>query len=860
MPEQPEKTTFSRDVIGRFSCNTWDEATTDPDSIDVVVLGSGMYGGYCASKIYELSRQRFAGKSQPLRVVVLEAGPSLIPEHGQNIPNFGLNDPGIFNSTETGSGANSPTRNLVWGVGWRSNQAFVGQAYCLGGKGIYWGGWCPRFQDSDLAHWPAETREYLQTVDPSNPVGRRPIGHSDPATGKMLHRDEPLSAYETLEYEIGVQPADDFVFDPTRACACDTSKVGLNKGLYEFLNKRRTQIDSRITQVLMAPIAVQTQSLVSGLFSLDKYSSLPALVGSARADHGDGRQINLRMSIVPFAHVVRLECAGSPESPTIGTRVVNAIVVKHEGQFKRLEIQPHCQVVIAMSCIESTRLALESFSLVDSALRPAGDELMGRNFMVHLRCDITFDVERAKLAEFIADTFTGKTLADFLQLAALHIQCEGQHGRYQYQLFAATNANGPDANMYRMVPDLDVQRQIADQFDADMIRLVLRASGEVEGGRNATLGDSSFDCIDLAGDADFDKEFNHRRAWVQFNRGAKFNIGHFEDGAWKDIHDTGHAIANELANGGALVYRGGPYFLDSLKVQQGVGTTFHDSGTLWMGDHPDSSVTDPNGHFHHVVNAYCCDQALFTTIGSANPVLTGLCLARKVADDIVSRHESYAAGPGEFSEFVNRSLNSSQGWLQEPYHGMTDIAGDIIETDPHQGIGLYYLPQTFTNFELAVEWKAFRTYGSNYSIPNSGILLRMPDPAQFDFSNPAAFDQFYNSVTEVQIDETGKNFEVQRFPQAIFGDSRFKTGAVYGVAPAIQWAAKMLAPDDPNADRYWNFFHIVADGNQVGVSLNGRLVCQTALPAHKQRSGFIGFQFHTGRVQFRNLKLKMLPG
>ena len=49
-----QQTTLSRDVIARFICNTWEEATTDPDGIDVVVLGAGLYGGYCASKIYEL--------------------------------------------------------------------------------------------------------------------------------------------------------------------------------------------------------------------------------------------------------------------------------------------------------------------------------------------------------------------------------------------------------------------------------------------------------------------------------------------------------------------------------------------------------------------------------------------------------------------------------------------------------------------------------------------------------------------------------------------------------------------------------------------------------------------------------------
>ena len=51
-----------------------------------------------------------------------------------------------------------------------------------------------------------------------------------------------------------------------------------------------------------------------------------------------------------------------------------------------------------------------------------------------------------------------------------------------------------------------------------------------------------------------------------------------------------------------------------------------------MGDDPATSVTNTVGRFHHVTNAYACDQSLLPTVGSANPVLTGLTLARRVAE------------------------------------------------------------------------------------------------------------------------------------------------------------------------------------------------------------------------------------
>ena len=109
----------------------------------------------------------------------------------------------------------------------------------------------------------------------------------------------------------------------------------------------------------------------------------------------------------------------------------------------------------------------------------------------------------------------------------------------------------------------------------DKIRLVLRSSGEVQGGRGRPIGDPQFDYIDLAGPADVDAAFGHARAWVQFNRGD-----HFNDDIWQDMHDTGHAIARSLAGNKPLIYRedlrgSRDYTINAVKRQQGVGTTFH---------------------------------------------------------------------------------------------------------------------------------------------------------------------------------------------------------------------------------------------------------------------------------------------
>jgi hypothetical protein len=43
-------------------------------------------------------------------------------------------------------------------------------------------------------------------------------------------------------------------------------------------------------------------------------------------------------------------------------------------------------------------------------------------------------------------------------------------------------------------------------------------------------------------------------------------------------------------------------------MAQGLGTTYHEAGTLWMGDNPPPPSPTPAGRFHHITNAYACDQ------------------------------------------------------------------------------------------------------------------------------------------------------------------------------------------------------------------------------------------------------------
>ena len=89
-PPDVQRTTFSIDAVARFVCNTWDEilAAQAGGQFDAIVIGSGMYGAYTATKLFEFGR-RTANPDQSPRVLVLESGPFLISEHIQNLTNIG---------------------------------------------------------------------------------------------------------------------------------------------------------------------------------------------------------------------------------------------------------------------------------------------------------------------------------------------------------------------------------------------------------------------------------------------------------------------------------------------------------------------------------------------------------------------------------------------------------------------------------------------------------------------------------------------------------------------------------------------------------------------------------------------------
>jgi hypothetical protein len=553
-PPDVQRTTLGIDFLSRYVCNTWTEATTNGgDPFDAVVIGAGMFGGYCANKIYRL------GSDKKLRVLVLDAGGFLIPTHLQNLPNIGLNVPGAVSPASTEAAL---ARELVWGIPWRSNVDFVGQAYCIGGKSLYWGGWCPRLLPDDRAAWPPTVAQYLD------------------------------NNYEDLERQTGV------------------GKTHFIQGsLFNLLKERISAAKQEaavpnLDCIEDPPLAVQGQSPASGLFGFDKYSSVSVLIEAAR-DAASQPDVRKRLFVVPNAHVMRLNSVGG---------FVSSIDVFVDGMRKSLPVSPTCSIVLALGTIESTRLALASFPT--SPNNPAG-ELMGRNLMAHWRSNISVRIRRSAFDP-------GKVLPADVETGALLVRASTDLGKFQIQVTASADPKGnSDALLFTMIPDIDLLDQILKNQDADWISITFRGASQLVGDRKTSVPNASGRWINLS---PFEvDEFGQARAYVQLTTTRA------ED-------DLADAMDRTILGLARYVAGNDPANLQVISSDRdGLGTTYHEAGTLWMGTNPGSSVTDTNGRFHHFANAFCADQSLFVTVGSVNPTLTGLVLAKKVAEAVVAR-------------------------------------------------------------------------------------------------------------------------------------------------------------------------------------------------------------------------------
>lgn len=887
-----QETEFSRDVLARYVCNSFTEAqaSTDPNPrpdvgrngarpdarpFDIIIVGGGTFGSALAEHLF------FRGFGRSHRILVLEAGSFVLPEHVQNLPALGL---GVADATsikdlrDAGKFGPDKPQKEVWGLPWHATHKFPGLAYCVGGRSLYWGGWSPELLSSELpATWPAKVVGDLQaTTLPDGSHGyfwqaSDQIGVTQ--TNDFIFGDLQRVLREQLKAGIGtVTGAIALGSLPDHPAVRFSASPPSDAELLTLLGRPPTSTPPPTQQLkdelkLEAPLAVQGQAGHAGFFPFNKFSATPLLMKAAReaASESKNDDVKKRLMIVPRCRVNALKT--SPD----GGKLRVTEVVTERGTFT---VPPNGVVVIALATIESTRMALHSFQ----GMPAAAYGRIGENLIAHLRSNVDIRVPRAALASLPAT-------AKALQASALFVK--GQHhysaavgggvGHFHLQITATGGGGGltgSEAELFKKVPDIDKFEEHLKATDTHVV-ITMRGIGEME-----PLNPASF----VRPDAE--TEFGVPRAFVSIEPSQK------DKELWDTMDQAADDVAAIFANGHKVdVIKGGEVIATSVNTSQlktilpfkfsddagrgrrdGLGTTHHEAGTLRMGDDPNQSVTDANGRFHEVRNAYVAGPALFPTIGSPNPMLTGIALARRLGDQLLPPPP--AAKPdagftyifdGTGAQFKNWKMATGGG-------GKFDVINRALVARPSGDIGLlYYTAAQFENFVLRFDFLLSRPTGADND--NSGVFLRFRDPSKpvprpdgsgiSDLYNNQAFVAV-NTGFEVQIDEEARG------DKSIGEGDGFlynHTGAIYKIK---DFGTAEGQQDYKNtqklAQETWHQYEIEVSGNLYIVRLNGveatRFkrkavdVFRGNPPSVDADSGFIGLQTHTGQISFANVRVK----
>jgi hypothetical protein len=182
---------------------------------------------------------------------------------------------------------------------------------------------------------------------------------------------------------------------------------------------------------------------------------------------------------------------------------------------------------------------------------------------------------------------------------------------------------------------------------------------------------------------------------------------------------------------------------------------------------------------------------------------------------------------------------SLKGWTLVRGRGPGYIVKDGTLICPTEGGGNLFTAKEYANFILRFE---FKTEPGG----NNGVGIRAP------LEGDAAYQGM-----EIQILDDGH----PKYKGQIKSEQHH--GSVYDVIPARTGFLKPAGE--------WNSEEIMARGSRIRVTLNGVIILDADLnlvqeeavlqkhPGLRRKSGHIGFLGHGSLVEFRNIRLKVLP-
>jgi choline dehydrogenase-like flavoprotein len=876
----PETTTFTLDNMGRFLCNTLQEAFDSagvtvagrPRGFDVIVIGGGTFGAVMASRLF------LNDDTHSRRILVLESGPFTLPEHVQNMPFMG----------------GTPD----FRVPWDSHPAlgYAGLLFTVGGRSLAWGGWSPQMLDQEFKNWPSTVVAELANASATLPqpyflqAGNQ-IGSTDsndfiygrlhtalrrqlfdglgtataaPHAIKLaLLPDHPAVRYA------GMDAVGDLALAVGAASGGSTTTTGsasvTDAQLRDLLGFKPTDSTSRADMLnllkLEAPLGVQART-EPGEFPFNKFSAMPEFIKVARVAAGEtggiGAQADARKRLMVVPKVRVLDIISETQLDN-WVRVTGVRVKDIDGLEKVISVAPPSNgsqsvVVIALGTIESTRLAINTFK---DSLAGRAAQRMGKNLIAHLRSNLTIRVPVTSLTSLPPSAQTS------LQASALFVKGKanvaGEDRFFHLQITASgLNQLGQDseAELFKKIPDTEQLEAMLRATDTTVV-ITLRGIGEM-----TPLNPDSFVRISPTKTED-----SRAIAEVTLADVKSGTSNTPQSNVDKQTWDAMDALADEVA----LIFANGKPF-EILMTKEGKtvpmpagataadlrtahpypnrrdaeGSTHHDAGTLWMGTDPATSVTNEFGRIHDTTNCYVDAPALFPSLGSPNPMLTGVALSRRTADllkaSILPRALiSTAPAPG-FKPLFDGTVGTFKKWqlagVPNSGQGFAFVNGELASYGSADFSMLYYASQAFDDFHLRLQFRVFDPANCN-----SGVFIRFRDPLSrlpdilrqradaegaAVASNPAWSAVF--SGFEVQIDDNARGDVTKDYygrrpePDGLFKN---RTGAIYKIPAGDliihtgghDTRIQQYTPGPPTRPGVWMQYDIVVAGDHYEVTL-----------------------------------------
>lgn len=896
-----EPTSFTLDNMGRFLCNTLQEALDSAAqsvggrgrTFDVIVIGGGTFGSVVAEHLF------VADVTASRRILVLEAGPFVLPEHVQNMPFMG----------------GAPDMRVPWVNHPALN--YFGLLFAIGGRSLTWGGWSPELLDIELSAWPPALRTALRTkyfADASRHIGVNETndfiyGILHTALRKQLHAGLKQPGNETgLTFaDLLEHPAIRYRQQAEQGEPPLTAPV-----LREWLGlpPEDTTPEPELHELfkLEAPLAVQSTT-VPGFFPTNKFSAVPGLIRVARlastqADGvGTAADARKRLMVVPNCHVQAL----ITETQVDNWVRVTGVRVWQNGGSLDIPLAPpqggrQSSVVIALGTVETTRIALTTFQ---QSLAGRAAQRIGTNLVAHLRSNLSIRVPR----KAIEANLPKKDIRS-LQASALLVKGKASNGRtFHFQITASgLQKLGADseAELFKKIPTLEHFEDMLRATD-DTVVITIRGIGDM-----TPRNPDSF--IDLS---TLEQDYQRPKAVVHLGN-AKASSQEFPGSAQTQNDRTTWNEMDAVSDKIALIFAGAEPFdilasanrtipvpagtrlqrLAALAAftdrRDDLGTTHHDAGTMRMGDNVADAVTNDFGRVHDTTNCYIAGPALFPTVGSPNPMLTGVALARRTGDllnsDVLPVPDPVITTTSEagFRPLFDGTAATFKNWrLAGPGGGgMAHINGEMVSYGDGPLRLFFYATELFADFTLRAQFRIF-----DLANHNSGVFLRFPRPTldlsdplkprtasepSFDAQNPAWKPVI--SGFEVQIDDnargdSGKDFYGIR-PEP---DGKFKnrTGAIYKIQAGDRvWhlnfnepAVQTYTPGPSLVPGIWFEYEIIVQGDDYTVFLtnlqSGQRTRTTQFhntdTVRGRAPGCVGMQAYAGStVAWRHVRIKTM--